>query len=856
VVVDRAPELVVAVLAVLKAGAAFCALDPEQPTAHLDAVLRRLDAPIVIGGIGHNLTACPRLDLGAERQAIAACPSTALAPIAGPEDLACVMFTSGSTGTPKGIAAPHRAVISTLTSQQFVRFGADEIWLQCSPPPWDVFLLELFGPLLSGAVCVLQPGSRPEPALIADLAVRHQVSTMYASASLLNLLLDEYPGVFAGVRQLMTGGEPASVPHLRRLLTSHQDMRLVNAYAPAESMIFTLTHRVKLPDTTRSSIPVGLPIANKRVYALDERLAPLPVGAVGELYMAGAGLAHGYLGQHGLTAERFVACPFGAPGERMYRTGDLVRWTPEGVLDFVGRADDQVKVRGFRVEPAEIAAAVTALPGVARAAVVARREGDNDRRLVAYTVLESGVSRDPVALRRGVERALPEYMVPAAFVILDELPMTSTGKLDRAALPAPDYAALARRRPPRDQREEILCGLFADALGVADVGIDDRFLDLGGHSLLATRLVGRVRAVFGVSIGLRALFAAPTVAGLARLLGFDTPPPRAAAGSADAPFTVRLAGPLNGEAMRAALDDLLGRHGLSRHGSPAPVSASWRDEHTLTLRLDAGAIDAGSLPPLLRDLGTAYRARCDGQAPRWERLPPPSNQRTDDAAAAADGLSEHVTRYEFAIDATLHQRLLAMAREHHASLLMVLRAGLAVALARHGIGTDVRIGVEVSGRADDARENLVGMLARLAVTHTDVSDGPSFAELVTRVRADDVTALAAAERAGALTQCQVTLALREDVDVSDALPGFAVEITRDTPASATRALTIELVAAHAEDRAPAGLRGYLDAAISALDGWRAADLPATWLRVLADGVADPTSPIDLAGRPAVHEEFG
>ncbi|MFJ2766650.1 amino acid adenylation domain-containing protein [Streptomyces sp. NPDC087300] len=328
----RGVDLVVAVLATLKAGGVYTMLDPDFPEERATGILRRTGASCVItagelaGRLGQEHT---EIDLDREAAAVAGRSSEGLGRVAGPEDPACVMFTSGSTGLPKGIVSPHRSVVGTLIGQRYVDFGADRVWLQCAPVPWDAFALELFGPLMSGAACVLQPGQRPEADAIVDLVVRHGVDTMHVSASLLNLLVDEYPEVFAGLRQVMTGGEAASVPHVMRLIRDFPRLRLVNGYSPAESMIFTVTHHITAADAEHGTIPVGGAVPGKRLYVLDDQLHPVAPGVVGELYMAGIGLAHGYTGQPGLTAARFVACPFGAPGERMYRTGDLVRWRTE-----------------------------------------------------------------------------------------------------------------------------------------------------------------------------------------------------------------------------------------------------------------------------------------------------------------------------------------------------------------------------------------------------------------------------------------------------------------------------------------------------------------------------------------------
>src|SRR5690606_15358331 len=334
--------------------------------------------------------------------------------------------------------------------------------------------------------------------------------------------------------------------------------------------------------------PIGRPMANTRAYVLDERLRPVPVGVPGELYLAGDGLARGYLRRPALTADRFTACPFGAPGERMYRTGDLVRWNRDGHIEYLGRLDHQVKVRGFRIELGEIETALTAHPSVRQSVVVARRDAVGDTVLAGYVVAAPGAVADPAELRAFVAKTLPDYMVPAAIVVLDAMPLNPNGKLDRAALPEPDFSASLGDRGPRDAREEILSGIFADVLGLDRVGVDDGFFDLGGDSLKATRVVARARAALDVALPVRALFAAPTVAGLAEYIASASAAERPALRPAERPdplpvsyaqerlwflnrlegltatynmpIPLRLTGAVDPDAMRAALRDVVARH--------------------------------------------------------------------------------------------------------------------------------------------------------------------------------------------------------------------------------------------------------------------------------------------------------
>ncbi|MEZ0068065.1 amino acid adenylation domain-containing protein [Streptacidiphilus sp. MAP12-20] len=659
VCLERGVALVAALLGVLKAGAAYTVLDTAHP---LDRLRAAVDGAGIRRVIGWDAELPPGEDTP---------PAVAV----GADDAACVMFTSGSTGRPKAVLASHGSMTATLLGQEFVAFGPGspgEVVLQCAPVSWDAFALELFGALLFGATCVLHPGQVPEPAVVEELVAAHGVTTLHASASLLNYLIDEHPRVFDTVRQVMTGGEAASVAHLTRLLTAHPELRIVNGYSPVESMIFTVFHAVTRADCEGPSIPVGRPLHGKRVHVLDAYLAPVPIGVIGELYMAGAGLARGYLGQSGLTASRFVADPFGRPGSRMYRTGDLVRWRADGVLEFCGRADDQVKIRGFRIEPAEVETVIGRHPGVEQAAVVAR-EG----RLVAYLV----GAADPAEVRAHVRQGLPDYMVPQAFVVLDALPITANGKLDRRALPEPEITAAGRG--PRNPREEILCDLFGDVLGVAGVGIDDDFFALGGHSLLAARLIGRARERLDRDLTVKALFTHPTPGALAAhlesLQGVTRAPLTARAQrpeplplspaqhrlwflhhtQPDTAYNVAFTLPLptvDVPALEAALGDLVQRHEILRtvyplvDGEPVqrvldgvrpeltsvqdfdaghvfdlateiPIRAQLDGDGRLGLLLHHIAADGWSLRPLLRDLTTAYTARLAGRAPAFPALP-------------------------------------------------------------------------------------------------------------------------------------------------------------------------------------------------------------------------------------------
>ncbi|MGH3750160.1 MAG: amino acid adenylation domain-containing protein, partial [Micromonosporaceae bacterium] len=470
VCLERSAEMAVAVLGVLTAGAGYVMLDPEFPAERLRAMAADAGVRAVVCRRGDRWGG----DLwgsGAIHVEDAHGPAPQPAP-GNPEDTACVMFTSGSTGRPKGIVASHRAIAETVTGQDFAEFGPGAVWLQCAPVSWDAFALELWGPLLGGGTCVLHPGQRPEPATIGRLVAAHGVTSMYLSASLFNVITDECPDALDGLAELIVGGEALSASHVARALKRRPQLRLSNGYGPVEGMIFLTAHQVAPGQAPEGEpVPIGRALAGKRVRVLDQRLRPVPDGTVGELYASGAGIAHGYAGQPGITAERFLADPYGGPGERMYRTGDLARRRPDGVLEFVGRADDQVKIRGFRVEPGEVETALARHPTVARAAVVAVEDAAGELQLIGYVVTRPGYHE--ADLRGHANAVLPDHLRPAGYVRLDALPLLPSGKLNRAALPAPALApardssarASGPGEPPGAELEQRIAAVWADVLG-------------------------------------------------------------------------------------------------------------------------------------------------------------------------------------------------------------------------------------------------------------------------------------------------------------------------------------------------------------------------------------------------------
>lgn len=516
--------MLVALLGVLKSGAAYLPLDPAHPPARVARILADAGTMLVVteSSVAAAVESAGPADLlvldDPEVCALTAgTAATALTERDRPADLrpehpAYLIYTSGSTGHPKGVVIEHRALAAFLTGMDAV-LGATrpETWLAVTTTAFDIAALELFRPLSAGGTVVIADAAQAaDPISAAQLITTSGARVVQATPALWETLVTAPESALSEVHALV-GGE-ALPQQLADRLTGRA-ARVSNMYGPTETTIWATWAELGSPD---GPVSIGRPLPGTALHVLDDRLRPVPPGVAGELYVSGPQLARGYRGRSDLTAARFVACPFESAGVRMYRTGDLVRWNNSDRLEFLGRRDDQVKLRGFRIEPEEIRAALADCPGVAQAIAVVREDLPGDRRLIGYAVPDPSAPQvlDPAELRSALSARLPGYMVPAAILILDVLPLTPNGKLDRKALPAPDFSALSTGREARNPREELLCGLFAEVLGVDSVGIDDSFFELGGHSLLGMRLLSRVRTVFGAQVPVAALFDAPTVAGL------------------------------------------------------------------------------------------------------------------------------------------------------------------------------------------------------------------------------------------------------------------------------------------------------------------------------------------------------
>ncbi|MFE5733181.1 amino acid adenylation domain-containing protein [Streptomyces sp. NPDC056528] len=978
----RSAAQVTAPLGVLRTGASYVPLDPTWPEERLSRVTGAA-APrlLVVDAETRTHPWVRSLDPGARivtvdaagrvRDGRPAAPGP-LPAAAGGARLAYTMFTSGSTGLPKAVGVTH-ADIAALAAERTWDDGATDAVLLHSAYVFDAATFEIWVPLLRGGRIVVAPDGVLQPERLRELVARHGVTAAFLTTALFNVFAETDPDALGLLRLAAAGGEAAAPGVLQRLAAAHPGTRVLNAYGPTEATTFALLHRVTADEDPDGVPPVGRPLDGVRALVLDASLRPVPDGAEGELYLAGPGVARGYLGQPGATAARFVADPSDPAGGRLYRTGDLVRRTPDGLVVYVGRADQQVKLRGHRIEPGEIEAALRAHPSVRAACVVVREDRPGDRVLTAYVVPAPGRTPDPAALVAHVGSRLPAYLVPAAVQTLDALPLTPNGKLDRAALPAPADAPAPTGRAPRGAREEILAGLFADVLGLPRVAADDNFFALGGHSLLATLLVGRIRTALDTETEIRTLFEHPTVASLAAALedaGRPARPPLTARPRPDAlplsyaqrrlwflhrldgpsatyniPFAVRLDGPLDVDALRLALHDVVARHTPlrtvfpERGGDPAqhvlapedarpallldsvdedkradriaaavaepidiarelPLRATLLrladESHVLVLVIHHIAADGSSLAPLVRDLGTAYRARLGGAAPEW--TPPPVDyadytlwqrellgDETDpdspvsrqlafwrDALAGLPACVElprdrprpPAPRHEgathhFAVDDATARRIAAVARENGCSVFMVLQAALALLLSRHGAGEDVPLGTAVAGRTDEATADLVGFFVNTLVLRTDLSGDPTFRELLHRVKEFDLAAHAHQDvpferlvellnpaRAHHHPLFQTMLVLQNHASAAPVdLPGLTVHGVPVDLGVSKFDLAFTFVEAPGGEDAPGGMRASVDYATELFDADTVRGLADRLVHLLGTVTEDPGLPL-------------
>nr|WP_240930806.1 non-ribosomal peptide synthetase [Rhodococcus sp. B10] len=598
VTLPRSIDMLVAIYAVVTAGGAYVPVDSTQPADRVDYVLGAASVSVVLAASNDVVPpGIRRVDVDTvDLSGMSGAPVTdeeRTAPLR-PRHPAYVLFTSGSTGRPKGVVVDHRAIVNRLSWMQAeYRLRVDDVVVQKTPVTFDVSVWELFWPLQIGAeLVVARPDGHRDPAYLAGLFAEESVTVAHFVPSMLAVFLAG-PAVDAvtSLRWVFASGEAlpaATAGTARELLPS---TRVVNLYGPTETAVDVTYHEFVPSDVV--AVPIGRPVSNTRCFVLDGRLHPVPPGVVGELYVAGVQLARGYVGRPELSADRFVADPFSAKGSRMYRTGDLARWNPHGELEYFGRRDFQVKLRGQRIELGEIEAAVLAHDGVGQAVVVLRTDATVGDILVAYVVPNPGRVVDPVEVRRTATRGVPDYMVPTSVMVVETLPVGPTGKLDRRALPRPIFEVKAFR-PPSTPIEEVVAATFADLLGAEQVGLDDDFFSLGGNSLTATRVVARLSSALNADVSLRSVFESPGVEALAARIEMHTEPahrvpvhvrrdvhapvplslaqqrmwflgrldPESAAHNV--PVTIRLAGELDVDAFTSAFHDVTARHDILR----------------------------------------------------------------------------------------------------------------------------------------------------------------------------------------------------------------------------------------------------------------------------------------------------
>ena len=520
--IERSVEMIVGILGILKAGGAYLPLDPAYPPERLSFMLQDTQAPVLLTQ-RHLLRRLPHhtarvLCLDTEWDGIAQNSGENNNPVTVSANLAYIIYTSGSTGRPKGVCVSHRNVVRLVKETNFAKLDADQTLLQLSTISFDAATLEIWGALLNGGRLVIYPPQRPSFDELAAILKEYQVTTLWLTAGLFHQMVEQHLEGLLAVRQLLAGGDVLSIPHVKQLLAQPWDGQLINGYGPTENTTFTSCYTISDESQIGTSIPIGRPVANTQVYILDQHLHPVPIGVPGELYSGGDGVARGYWDRPALTAEKFVPDPFSdEPGARLYRTGDLARYRPDGAIEFLGRVDYQVKIRGFRIELGEIEIALAEHPAVQEAIVLAREDTPTQKRLVAYVTLHPHKTLTISEMHNFLRNRLPDYMLPAALVQLDAMPLNANGKVDRHALPAPEFGrpelaqAFAAPRTPVEKR---LVDIWREVLGIEKIGIHDNFFELGGDSILSIQIVAKANQA-GLRLTPKQFFQYQTVAKLA-----------------------------------------------------------------------------------------------------------------------------------------------------------------------------------------------------------------------------------------------------------------------------------------------------------------------------------------------------
>jgi amino acid adenylation domain-containing protein len=857
VMLPRSIDLVAAELAVVKAGAVYVPIDPTFPADRIAFMAADSGARVVLSLAGQQI---PALD-GVERidvDTVTGGPVGNLALEIDGDAAAYVMYTSGSTGTPKGVVVPHRGIARLVIDNGYADFQPSDRVAFAANPAFDATTMEVWGPLLTGGrTVVIDHDVLLDSDAFAKVLAEQGVTAMFLTTAVFNQYAATIPGALAGLRHLMTGGERGDPASFARILREGGPVRLIHAYGPTEATTFAITHHVTSVAEGAQSVPLGRPISNTRIYVLDTAGQPVPVGVSGEIHIGGPGVALGYLNRPDLTAEKFVADPFSDDaGARMYRTGDLGRWLPDGTLEFMGRNDFQVKIRGFRIELGEIEARLLEHADLREAIVLAREDVPGDKRLVAYYASDDAVETE--ALRAHLAETLPAYMVPAAFVHLDAMPLNANGKVDRKALPAPEAGAFATRgyEAPATETEMAVAEIWGEVLGQDQVGRHDQFFELGGHSLLAVQVISRVRQVLGVDVALGDLFLNPVLADFAHGLDAagraELPPIEPAAREGELalsfaqqrlwfldqlgaagrayhiPVRLRLRGDLHRDALSSALERIVARHEALRttfhevDGQPVQRVASPEearfvlaqhdltdnsaadaelsrllgeesaarfdlsrgplirgglihlaaDDHVLMVTMHHIVSDGWSMGVLVQELSALYAAFRDGhgdplpalavqyadyaawqrrwvdgdvlqqQADYWKRTltgaPELLELSADRARPAQQSHAGAWTGVE--LDAELTEGLRALSQRHGTTLFMTLLAAWATVLARLSGQRDVVVGTPTANRGRREIESLIGFFVNTLAIRVDLSDSPSVADLLARVKGQALAA--------------------------------------------------------------------------------------------------------------------
>jgi amino acid adenylation domain-containing protein len=852
---DRSFEMVIGLLGIVKAGGAYVPFDPSYPEDRLTFMAEETDVQVLLTQL-HLRDKLPALEartlcLDEDWAAhLAAEPeSNPLHDKGTLDDLIYVVYTSGSTGRPKGVAVPHRGVVRLVQNPNYIELDREQVFLQFAPISFDAATFEIWGSLLNGAQLVLYTEPAPTLEDLGHVIRRHGVTTLWLTAGLFHQMVEERLDDLKSLNYLLAGGDVLSAAHVKKALQALPGCTLINGYGPTENTTFTCCYPMTDAEQVGTSVSIGRPIANTQVYVLDSFQQPVPVGVPGELYIGGDGLAAGYLKRPELTAQTFIPHPFSEkPHDTLYKTGDLVRWLPDGNLEFLGRIDGQVKIRGFRIELGEVEAAIALDPRVKTNIVIAREDTPGDKRLVAYVVPVAGAELSGAALRPYLKAALPDYLVPSAFVILEELPLNPNGKVDKSALPAPETGrdAAGAYIAPRNPIEEKVAAIWSQVLRVELISVEDPFFELGGHSLLATQIISRVREAFSVNLPLRSLFEAPTVAGMAEhvqlALGENhpaqaaiQPAPRTGhpelsyaqkrlwfldqlepGGTAyNMTFPLRMKGQLNTAALEQSVQEIVRRHEALRTtfadiaGEPRQVIHPYEpfrvpileleaseleawlkraaeqpydltagplfraellqlaaDDHVLLLNMHHIVSDGWSIGVLTQELSALYESYRAGLPSPLPELPiqyadfaawqqrwltgdvletqlgywrqqlggdlPPLQLPTDHPRPEQPTYRGHVQVLELPSD--LADRLRTLSQEAGATLFMTLLAAFKTLLYRYTGETDLRVGTPIAGRTREEIEGLIGFFVNTLVLRTDLSDAPTFRDLIGRVR--------------------------------------------------------------------------------------------------------------------------